>query len=172
MKKWIPGLLALGALAAGAAPVFADSSGSVSARVSVAAPCIEVTPTSLDFGVLGLSTRALPVGSVLLPLTAHNCGTAREGLFARGTNATGSGGTTWTLVGSNICDGANRFGQLVTRSALQYDLTADTDVSIGTPLGGGEASTVNAAMFMPCTGSGGAGEVMSFSYVFTAVLAT
>src|SRR5262249_5729649 len=102
MKKWIPGLLALGALAAGAAPVFADSSGTVSARVSVAAPCIEVTPMSLDFGVLGLSSQASSVASSPLPLTARNCGTARQDLLAKGTNATGSGGTTWTLVATSL----------------------------------------------------------------------
>lgn len=169
-KRLVAGLLTACAIAASATPAFGDPEGTVSASVSVAAPCIEVTPATLDFGVLGLSSAALPVSSALVPVEARNCGTAREQLVARGTNANGSGGSSWTLVSFNLCDAPNRFAQLLTRNLVQYDLSA-TDLEIGSPIGGAEVAQLRAGMFMPCAGSGGAGEIMTFSYIFTAVLA-
>ena len=168
--RLVTGVLVACAIAASATPAFGDSGGTVSAQVTVAAPCIQVAPPSLDFGALGFSTAALEANSPLLDVTATNCGTARQSLLARGTNAAGSGGSSWTLVGFNLCDAPNRFGQILLRNAQQFDLTT-VDLAIGTPLGATEVAAMRAGMIMPCAGSNGAGEVMTFSYLFTAVLA-
>ena len=168
--RLIAALFAACAIGVSASPAFGDSEGTVTARVTVAAPCVQVIPESLDFGALGFSSAALEVNSPLLDLDARNCGTARQSLLARGTDAAGSGGATWALVGLNLCDTPNRFSQIVLRNAQQFDLTT-LDQPIGTPTGADEVAALLAGMKMPCAGSSGAGEVMSFSYVFTAVLA-
>jgi hypothetical protein len=170
-KRLVAGLLTACAISVSAAPAFGDSEGTVSGRVSVAAPCIEVTPAQLDFGTLGLSPNATsPVGASR-PLTVTNCGTASENVFARGTNATSTAGTTWTLEPnlSDLCSTLNRFTQAIDTGPLSIGLsTANQAVA---SVAGGQASSLNALLVMPCVGSGGAGEVMTFSYLFTAVLA-
>jgi hypothetical protein len=72
-----------------------------------------------------------------------------------------------------------RGGRLAARSRDQYVQRVDTGTSLplsttDTPLralAGGEAAGLGAIVVMPCAGSNGAGEVMTFSYIFTAVLA-
>jgi hypothetical protein len=170
-KRLVAGLLTACAIAASAAPAFGDPDGTVSASVSVAAPCIEVTPAQLDFGTLGLSPNATSNVGASRPLTVTNCGTASENVFARGTNATSTAGTTWTLEPNlpDLCSTLNRFGQRVGTGGISVPLT--TQNTAVASVAGGQASPLNALLVMPCVGSGGAGEVMTFSYLFTAVLA-
>ena len=70
MKKRLTGagLLAACTIAASATPAFGDGIGTVSAQVTVAAPCVQVSPAQLDFGTLGFSSTAADVGRV----TTHN----------------------------------------------------------------------------------------------------
>jgi hypothetical protein len=169
MRKAIGVALAIGAIALGAQPAFGDDEGTVSAQVTVAAPCIQVTPTQLDFGTLGFSQSNANLSAGTRPVTATNCG-APTHLLGHGSNATSTGGTTWTLdtTGDTICPDLNRYGQRID--------TGPTSIPLGTQdrqlrdLAAAEAASLNAIAVMPCTGSGGAGQVMTFSYVFTAVL--
>jgi spore coat protein U-like protein len=164
----IAGLLMACAIAANATPAFGDSEGTVSAQVSVAAPCIQVAPTQLDFGTLGFSSKPTSVAASRA-LTATNCG-ASASLLGHGTNATSTAGTTWVLEpsGANVCSSPNRYVQRIDTGPTSIPLST-ADVTLR-PLAGGEAASLNAIVVMPCVGSSGAGEVMTFSYVFTALL--
>ena len=167
MKKATAAVIALLAVVLGAQPAFGDDEGTVAAQVTVAAPCIQVTPAQLDFGTLGLSSAASTSGAAR-PLTATNCGAASS-LLGRGTDATSTGGASWTLVGSDLCSAPNRYQQRVDTGPASIPLvTQDTTLR---SLAAAEVANLNAIVVMPCTGSSGAGQVMTFSYVFTAVLA-
>jgi hypothetical protein len=170
-RQLVAGVLAACAISVSATPAFGDSEGTVSASVSVAAPCLLVTPAQLDFGTLGFSPNATsPVGASR-PLALANCGTARENVFASGSNATSTAGTTWILEGnpSDLCSTLNRFSQRIDTGTSSVPLT--TQNTAVASVDGGLSSPLNAFVVMPCVGSGGAGEVMTFSYLFTAVLA-
>lgn len=169
MKRRGVAVLALvGALAVSSAPAFGDSGGTVSAQVTVAAPCIQITPSQVDFGTLGFSQSNANLSAGTRPVTATNCGTAAH-LLGRGSNAT-STGTTWTLdsTGDTICPDLNRYGQRIDTGPVSIPLTTQ-DRNLR-DLAAAEAASLNAIVVMPCTGSGGAGQVMTFSYVFTAAL--
>lgn len=170
-KRLVAGFLVACAIAASAAPAFGDSEGTVSAQVTVAAPCIQVSPGQLDFGTLGFSQSATSPQAATRPLDLSNCGGSSQNIFARGTNATSTGGTNWTLEPNqpDLCSTLDRFGQRIITTVASYPLSLQ-DTSVAS-LSGGQTSSVDAALVMPCVGSSGAGEVMTFSYVFTATLA-
>ena len=169
-RRGVTVLAIAGALAASAAPAFGDPGGTVSAQVTVAAPCIQITPSQVDFGTLGFSQNSLNLSAGTRPVTATNCGAAAH-LLGHGSNATSAGGTTWTLdaTGDTICPVLNSYGQRIDTGPVSIPLaTQDKNLR---DLAVAEAASLNAIVVMPCTGSGGAGEVMTFSYVFTAALA-
>lgn len=163
------GLVVGCAIALSAAPAFGDSEGTVSAQVTVAGPCIQVTPASLDFGSLGFSSDSNNPTGASRSVTATNCGPAGS-VLARGSNATSTGGATWTLEvePSALCSAPNRFMQRVSNGGASFALSATENTSIRA-LGAGEAAPLDAFVIMPCAGSSGAGQVMTFSYLFTAV---
>lgn len=167
MKKAFAAVLALAAIAVGAQPAFGDDVGTVSAQVSVAAPCLQVTPGQLDFGTLGFSQSNANLTAGTRPVTATNCGSAAH-LLGHGSNAT-SNGTTWTLdpTGDTICPDLNRYGQRIDTGPVSIPLT--TQDRTLRDLAAAEAASLNAIVVMPCAGSSGAGQTMTFSYVFTAV---
>jgi hypothetical protein len=168
MKKALVAVLALAAIALGAQPAFGDDVGTVSAQVSVAAPCLQVTPGQLDFGTLGFSQSNANLTGGTQPVTATNCGSAAH-LLGHGSNATSTAGTTWTLdpTGDTICPDLNRYGQRIDTGPVSITLTAQ-DRTLR-DLAAAEAASLNAIVVMPCAGSAGAGQTMTFSYVFTAV---
>jgi hypothetical protein len=167
-KRALAGLLATCALAAGVAPALAGSEGTVSAQVTVAAPCIQISPAQLDFGTLGLSQDNVNLVSGTRPVTATNCG-APSTLFGRGSNATSTGGTTWTLTpGGDVCPSPNNYVQRVDTGGASIALSSQN--SALRALAGGGTANLGAIVVMPCAGSSGAGQIMTFSYVFTAVL--
>lgn len=171
MKTMLTGTLVVAvALALSAGPAFGDDEGTVAAQVTVAAPCIQVTPAQLDFGTLGLSAGVNDEVFATRPVTATNCGAAAT-IAARGSNASSTAGTTWTLEPepSLLCSTPNRFMQRVSNGGSSFALSSTQDTTIR-QVAAGEAAPLDALVVMPCTGSSGAGEVMTFSYVFTAVL--
>ena len=177
MRKWIVGLLALGAVAGGTMPAFGGSAaGSVSAQVTVASPCLTVGTPSLDFGSLGFSSTAAPVGSGPLNVTITNCNSAvAEDIVARGTDATG-GGARWTLTQPIACPAVDQYEEDLLqldqtgRVSQRFDLVSTADTPIATGVAGGAGPRLQARITMPCTGSSGGGQVMTFSYNFTATL--
>src|SRR5690349_17668262 len=76
--------------AASAAPGLAADTGAVSAQVTVAAPCITVSATTVDFGARSFAVLASK------DLTYTNCGPVDEKIYGKATNASGTSGT-WTL---------------------------------------------------------------------------
>ncbi len=159
------GLLAACAIAASATPAFGDSAGTVLAQVTVAAPCILVTPAQFDYGTLGFSQSDSSTVFAGRVVSLTNCATALQEVLGRGTNATSTAGTTWTLEADvPLCATPNRFQLKVAGVSLSAQDTSVLNLS------GGQTATTNAFLTMPCTGSGGAGQVMTFSYVFTAAL--
>lgn len=171
MKHLFAGALAACMLAAMAGPALGDDSGTVAAQVSVAAPCITVTPAQLDFGTLGLSQSAASPTTGSRALGVENCGAGSQNVLARGTNAASTGGAAWTLEPNqgDLCSTPNRFTQRIDTGPLSIPLSVQ-NAPIA-PVAGGQTASWNALLVMPCSGSDGAGQAMTFSYVFTAVLA-
>jgi hypothetical protein len=151
---------------------FAADNGSVSANVTVATPCIIVTPSTIDFGTQGFSTASSTASSTR-SVGYTNCSSASERVFGKGTDATGTGAT-WNLVTFNGCsDGANKYSldALAPNSAggdgtVAYLTTVDQQLE--TVQGATAGSVDNISLYMPCAGSSGAGLVMSFTITFTA----
>jgi hypothetical protein len=155
------------AFAASAIPAFGDGSGTVSATVTAAAPCITVSNTSLDFGALPFSTPDA-VSTKRLPEGASNvasCSAQSERLFVHGTDATGPSAS-WTLAGASAGPcivGPNKYGL-----SLRFNFeVVPSDVQFAT-LPAGQSTSPEFGLTMPCTGSDGAGQTLSFQYVFTA----
>lgn len=171
MKKLLAGVLAIGLLAASSGPAFGDDEGTVSAQVTAAAPCIQVTPATLDFGTLGFSQSQVSFASASRPLDVTNCGAA-IGLLGRGSDATSTSGAAWDLDtdGELDCPTTDRYVQRVDTGGASVPLHDTSDTNLRA-LGAGEVADLGAIVVMPCVGSSGAGQVMTFSYTFTAVLA-
>lgn len=159
---------------ASAVPVFSADSGTVAATVTAATPCITVTPASVSFGTAGFSNSSTAtVADSTGSMSFTNCGSAKERVFGRGTNATG-GGTTWTLMTAssptNPCTvGINTYQQSTFVGSSEVIIT-DTNANL-IDLNGGANFTLGGRIRMPCAGSAGAGNSMSFSYIYTATFA-
>jgi len=168
------GALVVGASlwAASAAPGLAADSGAVSAQVTVAAPCITVSTTAIDFGAQSLSTIAVK------DLTYANCGPVDEKIYGRATNASGNSAS-WTLdpafVGGASCGSGSPINKYAlnsyqnnNNSASGFTMLSTTDQLIETIAGGATGSRDRVVITMPCAGSSGVGQTMSFTLTFTA----
>jgi hypothetical protein len=170
------GGLALGAVvatlvfAASATPGFGGDTGTVAATVTVAAPCLVIDSETIDFGVKAFSTPDATV-SAAGGNGYQNCGPSSEKVLARGTNATSTSGppATWTLQSDDPCSaGPNTYKLRATVGAAVPYVLSTTSVEIDTLTTPGEHRVVNTDLYMPCSGSDGAGQQMAFQYVFTA----
>ena len=187
MRKHLVGTLVVGALAlaASAAPAFTADSGTLTVSITArapAAPCLTVTPGTVNFGTLPFSANAnsgLSEGEA--DITANNCGTAGQNLLGSTSNATGPGGS-WTplALGSsfNPCVALDRFYLSIfgfTTPALYMTGTAAPVLaSLGGPpavFPAGDAKVFRLTFTMPCQGSNGAGETKTLSATFTATVA-
>jgi hypothetical protein len=164
--------LALVAVAAGqAGPTLAADTATVSASVSIVAPCLTVSTTTLDFGAQQLSTDAAFV-SVDRTITYTSCSTTSETIFGRGTGATDGAAASWSLTGSSLpCSdlGPNKYrlrshpsGVGPTHTLLTFDQGLEVLAAGATGLADRMELTT------ACTGSAGAGRTMSFNVTFTA----
>jgi hypothetical protein len=155
----------------GPTPTPPPDHGTVDATVTMAQSvvCLELSTSTIDFG-----TRQFgDVGVAATPgITTTNCGGISESVFAHGTDASGSGPTTWTLNDAGSCAGgtlpADSYGLTVERqdTAAQVRLST-TNKSLAT-LAGGVALNHLARIDTPCSGSTGAGVVMTMHIVFVA----
>jgi hypothetical protein len=166
-----------------AMPSFSADSGTVNARVSVAAPCLTATVTwpsapTLDFGSQSFTTPAQPGGTSLNDaVSITNCGSGSENVLVRGTDATTTtSSAAWQLQSTDAtCSvGANKyFVNTTIRDANGQKVYPATTLTTANQLlaniGTGSRS-VTPLMIMPCSGSTGAGDSMSFDIVFTASL--
>jgi hypothetical protein len=169
-----------------ALPAIANESGTVTARVAVAAPCLTVSTKNgngtLDFGTLSFSTALGMTSSSDKVLsndpTWSNCASATENVYAKGSDATSAQSqATWSLFNPNPsgatllpCNaGANKYAVniFLGSTANVWLSTANQLVESLAPSGGSGSYT---HLEMPCSGSGGAGETMNFTITFTASL--
>ena len=176
-RRWWVALLAVMALAAfgvSAAPVFSADDATVTATVSVASPCLELSGDSaIAFGTGAFSRAASPPSELSKPVgtsSLHNCSGALEDVFARGTDATGDAipPAVWGLmpVAHPCTAGTNKYAARTEDAShsLSLGLANATFVTLDAD----ETRGIGFSMLMPCTGSAGAGQTMSFSYVYTA----
>lgn len=161
-------VMALAMWAGSAVPAFSADSGTVNAQVSVATPCITVSPTTIQFG-----THAFSAGSESTTGAAAigyaSCAPIAEKIFAKATDATGADAT-WSLTSAWICNAVNtynvRIWQTTSPSALVQLTKANQELE---SLGVGATGTFGYfGLAMPCTGSSGAGQTMSLQVIFTA----
>ena len=165
LRRMATGLALASLWVASATPILAADNGTVDAQVTVATPCVLVSPTSLDFGTLPFG------GFTSQSLQYSNCGTADESIYARATNASGVSAA-WSLTQRGSCAAGP------TVDEYRLDLYANSNQLVRVlslvdqlvePLAAGASSVdSSAAIFMPCAGSSGIGTVMSFQIIFTA----
>jgi hypothetical protein len=147
------------------------AAGTVDATVTMAvsAVCLELSTTAIDFG-----TRQFgDVGIAADPaITVTNCGIVGESVLARGTDATGSGPTTWTLNDAGSCDGGtlptDNYSLSLERQDTNETLRLSTTNKPLETLAGQAAIDHLARIDTPCPGSSGGGLVMSMHIVLVA----
>src|SRR5206468_10612221 len=132
----------------------------------------------LDFGVLGFSASAeSSTDSSLLNVDVTNCGGGTEDILARGTDALSPSGTKWQLAPGHlfgaVCPDTNVFKtflDVILNGAGAVYYLDSVDQVVAPRVGATQSPDVLAQLRMPCSGSDGAGQVMTFSYIFTAML--
>lgn len=167
MRARIAGLLMMTALL-GSAPALAlgAESGEVTATVTVAAPCVTVGGP-IDFGEVGFAPEGdIATSSGLSNYT--NCSSVTEQIAVRGTNASSTTtSTVWTLQSQQPCVGTTTLNEfrVETKDVDQLSLALSTSASTIDPAlaAGTPAQTLWTMLYMPCTGSDGAGETMQFT---------
>jgi len=166
MRFAIIAMLLVSALLAPASTM-ATGEGTVSAQVTVAAPCVTVGP-NIDYGTKGFSTATVPSSSTGVS-SYTNCSSEPERIYVRGSNAVSTSSTaTWQVTGTDPCSvGVNRYYHGVGDDTGGANLST-TDQLINPSAAAGATKTLYATMTMPCSGSDGAGETMTFSIVVTA----
>lgn len=164
--------IATAALAVSAAPAFGDSSGSVGMSIEVAAPCLTVSPATVTFPSSPFSTSTTTSASVMASPrhSVTNCSAAKESIYAKGSNAAGSGGASWALASSTGVD--TYVVQLATSTPegghqkVNLTLTDQLVTQVSPAL----SLSVDAFLGMPTVESSGAGQTMSMSVTYTATL--
>lgn len=155
-----------------ALPVAANDNGTVPGSVTVEASnaCILVEGT-YDFGTLPFAESGLTFGAQ--SQTAANitsCGSGNQDIFVRGTDAIGESAA-WSLNPAVVdapCQ-PDSYGLLATDFIRPGAALSTTDTQ-WVPLGANAAIETYGVIYMPCQGSSGAGQLMSFSVIYTAVL--
>ena len=174
-----PRLLILGVLAvlvaSVAAPAWAADNGTIDATVSVEGPCIEIGSPTVDFGAQGFSTT----GSDNLPFAAAvsvtNCSASYVDLYATASDASNLGDTViWSMTDAfdpdtqDICPSTDTFAASLGDGIYDYWLSKSSDTLVTQRAH--SMVSLYPKMAMPCSGSHGSGQVMSFTYTVTAIL--
>ena len=153
-------------------PAFGADDGTVSATVTVAAPCVTVSQTApVDYGTLGFNAAA----SQSLGTITNCSGGSAQTLLVKGTTATAASAT-WDLNGRNCTTTPptlNRYDHRLDLSegssnVVQGRFLSTTDFAVATPMAAGATWSANGTLIMPCSGSDGQGETFNFSVIFTA----
>lgn len=169
-------LVVVGAFFAGGVPAFGDGTDSVTVTASVQAEaCITVGTSNINYTTAPFSSGTTLVTRDSSVQDVDSCATAPQTLLVKGTNATGPGAN-WSLtdVNGNCSAGlsVNQFRhEIGTISGNPLSLRLTTiDRSIGTLLTTHVDMNFATTFTMPCTGSGGAGQTVSSSIIFTATV--
>ena len=188
VNKMLKRLLAVGlivgavaSLGLSAGPVFGDDNVVVTATVTPATPCVTVTSLTISYGTRSFATSSTGDSSATAdPLTVVNCGDTSENVWARGADATGASAT-WSLssLGTQTTCYQDGFSSPVTLNRYKHRIDVGTGASLldiyltinnaamGS-LAGGNGVQVIPMLYMPCSGSDGAGQLMSTTITFTA----
>jgi hypothetical protein len=169
MRRSLVTLAILGSLLSPATAAATDN-GTVSAEVTVVAPCITVGP-NIDYGTLPFNTPGHTV--MERKATSYtNCSGMAEKVYARGTAAvSASSDTTWQLApGSGLCMlEPNHYGHRVIDQSINAGFwTTTTDNLLNSAVAAGATVGLATDLMMACSGSDGAGETMTFSIILTA----
>jgi hypothetical protein len=167
--------LAMATPAVVASPVLGAEDGTVHATVTVGAPCLTLETTSVDFGTISFNTPETNNFRQTDTLYVTNCSGTDANFLVRGTDAiSATSAATWSLYQGNF--GACTLGPNAYR-LTHWDLggsiwwafhltTSDQIAKVGVPAAGQHPYRLD--LLMPCSGSDGAGETMSFQAIFTA----
>jgi hypothetical protein len=149
-------------------PAAAASEEAVTGTVTVATPCITVGE-SLDFGSLRFSRPGESATAAFDNTSYTNCSSGGEDIYVHGTKATSStSAAEWNLTGTIVCNvGPNYYRLGVGDSNSGVNLSTSAQL-LGANVAGGATDAVSVEINMPCSGSDGAGETMTFQVVFTA----
>jgi type 1 fimbria pilin len=144
----------------------------VSATVRIAASCLVVTPAAVDFGTVEF-TRATAVSNaspgVGAVVSVRNCSQQSENVFVRG-GVAGPASAQWAHApGQDVCAGPNLFIQGVKDNAQSERRLGSTAQLVKT-LAAGATEPLTLTFVPPCAGSAGAGQTITLTYTFTAVL--
>lgn len=127
MKKFLAGLGILSLVLAVAAPVLATTEGTVSATVTPQLISVSVSPTTVDYDILDVSTSdSSRTTAESAAITATNDGNITETFNIKGSNATG-GSTSWTLSSTPAATGTvagDRFAHRFDEGATFTDAEA------------------------------------------------
>jgi hypothetical protein len=177
----VAALVASTAFALTAVPAFTATpadSGSVTGTVTAlgAGACLQLTSSAVVFGTLPFSTRTQPSMAQGNPTpSVQNCGNVNETISIAGSDATGPN-TSWHLTVTNPCVKADGSAQ-INAYGVTYDAASAGHAAItpnATPISTfapGATTPVGLQLFMPCVGSSGDGQVVSFSINLTAAVA-
>jgi hypothetical protein len=152
-------------------PVAAGSDGQVTAQVTVAAPCITVG-SNIDYGVAAFSDPNAAPAAIYGVTSYTNCSAAAQKVYARGTDAVSTAGSArWSLTNGSVCPTNNLYQHFLTVpevSVMDGLALSNTDGLLDSAVPAAATREVDAGLQLPCAGSDGAGETMTFSIVFTA----
>ena len=127
---------------------------------------------AVDFGTLQFSlpnsTGAL-AGAPNMVVT--NCSSASETILAHGTDATAAGAprTLTTVAQCGVSGTPNQYNLGLRLPSGGDTFLSTSNLSLGS-IPPAQGLTRTPLLRMPCTGSGGAGQAMNMSYVFTATI--
>lgn len=176
--RWAP-LMGVALAVASVTPAAAAGSGTVPGSVTVeqSVACLLVEG-SYDFGSqpLAAANGAPDPHSSSTTAGITSCGTDTQDVLVHGSNAIGDAvpAATWQLSAGAVSGscGVDTFGIGVTMADVANSPTVPVsllDSSFGSFSPGLQFNT-GANIYMPCSGSSGAGETMTFSVVYTAIV--
>lgn len=159
-------------LLATAAPSIGADNGTVNATVSTPAPCMTLDQTGIDFGIAPFSPAGVN-NELGAGVVVTNCAGAvvDETLWIDATDANStSSSALWTLIAplnwSNpICPNLNQFHLQAQTPGLTYSVGAGAFQALE-PIPGAGSLPVDLTVRMPCEGSDGQGETMTFDINF------
>ena len=145
-------------------PASAEETGEVSCSVTVQTISISLDITDVNYGTLAFTETATSA-----TITATNDGNVAEDFNVTGANATVTGGP-WTLSNTEI--GTNQYMHSVTGLSpviAETKLTTSAQTWATNVVATTGTQTFTTKIYMPDTGSSGAGEVASTTITLTAV---
>lgn len=164
----------------GAGPAFGDSTGTVTATVTVqGVPCVLLGTSNVNYGTLNFSSGTTSVTAVSPQFSIQNCSTATETLLARGTDAhSTTTADTWalstTFVPSTVapCSSLplNTFRHVAAQPISPGIVPLTTTDVFYDSLAAGQTGNATTVITMPCQGSVGAGQTMTTDVIITATV--